>query len=329
MYFWGLVKKVVQQVEDLSFFLLFLLFYKKVKKSEKKYKKVFSTFPNVSSIKGAVTKPKLHQPTWPPPHIELAATIHSTPQHFSGTYCHPPGTWMTMHLTHLPHHPESGSTAREERSPNLLTTAKCMPPFATTPSASFIDKACLETPTPPSTPPHRLTKEPPPLPLPSTMRTPPLPPNSLMSSTPDKSTTYRSHQWHHPSSMSPLPLLCLSKRLPRPLHFMSTSTPKDHTPLCHPAWLKQYSASLRRGKTLTTQHVPWPMASSPPYIAKRTLPTNSSPKPTPTSTNSRGSSNNNRPTSGNYKTGWGTSRCPQPMSGMEDEWTSKCPPRAG
>src|SRR6266851_7711514 len=46
MYFWGLVKKVVQQVEDLSFFLLFLLFYKKVKKSEKKYKKVFSTFPD-------------------------------------------------------------------------------------------------------------------------------------------------------------------------------------------------------------------------------------------------------------------------------------------
>src|SRR6267154_1857473 len=47
MYFWGLVKKVVQQVEDLFFFLLFLLFYKKVKKSEKKYKKVFSTFPDV------------------------------------------------------------------------------------------------------------------------------------------------------------------------------------------------------------------------------------------------------------------------------------------
>jgi len=46
MYFWGLVKKVVQQVENLSFFLLFLLFYKKVKKSEKKYKKVFSTFPD-------------------------------------------------------------------------------------------------------------------------------------------------------------------------------------------------------------------------------------------------------------------------------------------
>ena len=47
MYFWGLVKKVVQQVEDLSFFYFFLLFYKKVKKSEKKYKKVFSTFPDV------------------------------------------------------------------------------------------------------------------------------------------------------------------------------------------------------------------------------------------------------------------------------------------
>src|SRR5713101_6389450 len=48
MYFWALVKKVVQQVEDLSFFLLFLLFYKKVKKSEKKYKKVFSTFPDAA-----------------------------------------------------------------------------------------------------------------------------------------------------------------------------------------------------------------------------------------------------------------------------------------
>src|SRR6266851_2057570 len=52
MYFWGLVKKVVQQVEDLSFFLLFLLFYKKVKKSEKKYKKVFSTFPDASQAYG-------------------------------------------------------------------------------------------------------------------------------------------------------------------------------------------------------------------------------------------------------------------------------------
>src|SRR5216683_3905471 len=62
MYFWGLVKKVVQQVEDLSFFYFFLLFYKKVKKSEKKYKKVFSTFPNVdrTSVDSVTTKVSSH-----------------------------------------------------------------------------------------------------------------------------------------------------------------------------------------------------------------------------------------------------------------------------
>ena len=43
----GLVQKVVQQVEDLSYFLLFFYFFtKKVKKKSKKYLKVFSTFPD-------------------------------------------------------------------------------------------------------------------------------------------------------------------------------------------------------------------------------------------------------------------------------------------
>src|SRR5216683_2011942 len=41
MYFWELVKKVVRQVEDLSFFYFFYFFYKKVKKSIKKYFQLF------------------------------------------------------------------------------------------------------------------------------------------------------------------------------------------------------------------------------------------------------------------------------------------------
>jgi len=42
----GLVQKVVQQVEDLSYFLLFFTFLQKEKKREKSIKKVFSTFPD-------------------------------------------------------------------------------------------------------------------------------------------------------------------------------------------------------------------------------------------------------------------------------------------
>jgi len=44
MYFCGLVKKVVQQVEDLSFFYFFYFFTKKVKKVKKSIKKYFQLF---------------------------------------------------------------------------------------------------------------------------------------------------------------------------------------------------------------------------------------------------------------------------------------------
>src|SRR6266851_606211 len=106
--------------------------------------------------------------------------------------------------------------------------------------------------------------------------------------------------------------------LPPPLHICIYPDPKGpHLPMSprtaetilHRTWVT----------TFKPLHAPWPTALSPPYADQQPSLTSTSKRPTTASTNSMGSYNNKRPKSAISKTEAGTSTCPPPTSGMEDE----------
>src|SRR6266851_1353799 len=184
---------------------------------------------------------------------------------------------MMMPPSHQPPKRSLG-TKRTKRRPSPSNTAKPMLPFAETPSASTIDKACPKTPTHPTTP-----QLPPamdlPLPLPS-VKTLPSPPNSSQSSTTNKPTTSQSHRRSLQFNTSPTPPLHLCKGSQHHPHSMSISpqTPQGTTPPSPLDWPKQYSIWTRVA-TSKTLHTPSLMALSLQYGAEQPPPTKASLKP--------------------------------------------------